>query len=74
MDKKQIFTAIMILVIGGILAGFSVGLPFIVRPNADVTINLAIARTSLSALTIPIVLFVFISQHFNSKSLWLNQN
>jgi hypothetical protein len=61
MDKKQIMISIGIIVFGGILACFTVLLPFIVHPTTDPTINLSIARTSLSALTIPIILFGFYS-------------
>jgi hypothetical protein len=59
MDKKQLFTPIKVLFIGCVLALFAVVSPFIFRPNADDSSNLAIARTSLSALTVPIVLFGF---------------
>jgi hypothetical protein len=56
MDKKHLIILIFILIVGGLLAAAIVVSPFILRPNADESIQWATARTTLSAITIPIIL------------------
>jgi hypothetical protein len=56
MDKKQMLISIGIVLIGGVLAAGIVMSPFFLRPNADESLQWATARTTLSAITIPIVL------------------
>ncbi|OGO30545.1 MAG: hypothetical protein A2Z29_11240 [Chloroflexi bacterium RBG_16_56_11] len=59
MDKKHLIISLCILVIGGIFAVAVVVTPFFLYPSSDESINWARARTTLSAVTIPIVIFGF---------------